>query len=369
MIGVGYKCSGISSLRSHGIDFAHLEVYSSSHTLARLDAREGFRLTDGDSPVSVDIPVNVFYRANGSKVRIPFELQPGEIIFAESPVKTVLNDGEYLSLETKSNVARTGLSVLGFCKDGKYATTLGFEDRAMMVYMKNDASVPYVIDDVPYPFQVVTSVPRSDPERAEAGSIKIYNPEREDITEKAERKMGGMNGYVFTLSPEMWGMESMPGKKIRWSERKYDVKHLFREGLIGDMDLARFPFILTLSNETIEAGCPAYVFPFRTGSVPMDYFSGGHAREKEIRQYILSPAVYRKITGNAGLIQKGSRNKTVFEISAGKRCERDIAEKLKEFLKVDAEFGFMIPLVMKPHNSTENHYNGKSIGQEKICVL
>jgi hypothetical protein len=369
MIGVEYKFSGISSLRKRGVDFAHLAVYPSSDTLERLELHERYKLTDRESPVSVDIPVDVFYRLNGSKVTIPFEIQPREIIFAESPVKPVLNEGEFMSLETKSNVSRTGLSVLGFCKQGKYATILNSSDRVMMmVYMKNDASVPYVIDEVPYPFQVVIATPCSDPGSLVKGGIKILTPKKEDITEGVRTKVGGMEGYVFTLSPEMWGMENVPGKKIRWSERKYDAQRLFRKGLIDEMDLGRFPFSLTLSNELIEAGCPAYVFPFRFGSNPMNYVSRLYGKEKKLRYYILKPARNTKVTGNSGIIHKGSKNKTVFENSTRDLEHNITPKKLREFFEVGTDFGFVVPLAMTSQNFKNDSYNGGFNEQEKICV-
>ncbi|MCX6817756.1 MAG: hypothetical protein NTU57_02770 [Candidatus Aenigmarchaeota archaeon] len=355
----------------HYLDVSNFLVLPSSATLGKLAVFGNYEITDGKSPVTVDVPVTDFYSRYGDKLKMPFDIEPGQVVTGDTPVNAELNDGEYLCLQTRSRAARMGLNVIGFNRNGIYSLALDRHDMAEMgedgrikVFITNEGSVPCVIDQQPRLLQLMVTQYAQKPTYVKTGDIKLFY-EGKDVTEYHRLRLGNMNGYAFTLSPNFLGMEKQKGAKIRWSEGKQDAEKLMKSGSFSEIVMRpeMFPFNLSASNERVDASRPAYVFEFRLGSGYMGDITEGLVSDYKIGNLFLNLCNDILVTGNSGIIHNGSKNKTVFENSL-RRLSGRARHKLGKMFSVGDEFAFMMPLSLNGKGNGE--YNGNFKTQDDV---
>jgi len=363
------------------LDIVNFVVCSSSDTLKRLRIHGNYGVMENRASGTIDVPVANFYTLGGTKLGEKVEIQPKEMLIGETPVSAEL-DAESLCSQTRSRGNRTSLATVGFADKNRRCTQaldrfdfveMGGDGR-VRVFLRNEGSVPYVMDEVSMPLQLLTTKYRQRLSTARSGSIALSYEDSDhaskDVTSARRINVGNLKGYYLTPSTTFWGMEKQQGKKIRWSERVKDAKALFKEGSFEEIVLhpESFPFFLAKSNEKICPRCLAYVFDFRLGSRQMDALSAGEVNDYELTDWFLELADDIRIAGRSGIINPNSDNITNFEVPAWmlKNVE---AEKLRRMFDPDKRFALVVALPLEggPENNVE--YDGESRGQEDFRII
>ncbi len=348
-------------------------VYPSSVLLERLPGIEGY-LNGDPNPESVDMPITKFYKGR-TEIGRRDEILPHEVFVGHCPIGPIINEGEFLCLETRSNVAKTKLDAYGFAVASntghrEFSPFIWHGDRndnGMYILFANRASVPYVMDKLPCaPFQVSLS-------ERNFYTIDVMDKVRikrdgKDVSDDARSGDRELPGYMLTLSPEISFMEKIPGARIRYGTRKEDAERLFREALIDDIgdEYLALPS-LTISNEHIHSDTPAYVFPFHVKDIYKhlgNYYS--RFRSEHLEVTFLS-RLKSTITGNSGLHHIGSTGRMVFENTPSSDWEI-IPARAREYFRVNEPYGLLIPVPLAETGIEVPRYCRPSGHQESICI-
>jgi len=351
------------------------DVFSSYHILDRIPELYDYASEDSISAESVNIPFKELYDLNGRRLFLPVEIPSGNMVIGKFPFRhyrSNLQKNEFICIETRSRFARVFQVSAGFYTKNKwemhkrfmpYLDVDNIPEDGIYVYIMNHAEIPFVIDEDPCFISQITISPDTPYHASETGKLKLIS-EGEDVTHKMKVIGSSVEGYVLTLSPEIWFMRTSNGKKIFYSqietEKIITNSDMFEKCDIRDIHPKRLSCPnLTQSNEEIIAGCPAYVFPVHYEHV--DGFCMDRTYSDSLKELFLFKDG-QLITGNSGLIHAGSRNRTVFENIFGYGCDP------KSLFSVDEPYGYVIPLGLVTDKKDVPKYKGKFRTQPGICL-
>lgn len=380
---------------SDGIDYFHPPLFADRHpvshrlvsppeergkevTLTRIVDQNHLHLffhgfekyDDCLQPGSLDVVVERFYDSKGKKLDFPVRIKPQDSVICESDIEIDLNRKVFACIETKSSVARIGLSAVGFSCDGEYEIFLKGYKGKIAASVKNFGSRSVVINKPSALFQVTVSeryTTTANPLSYDKPHIYLTDDEGKIVNRQNEVKIGNILGYKLHITPELWSMTS--GRKgVDFDRRKEADGHFIRSE-VGEADLQDNDFCLALSREYIRTGdksglsrCPAYVFPFHYKNI----FEKLHKNMSELESlkavfkqvFLENNGDYLPVTCNAGMCNAGWHGRVVFEnITRG-------VKDVSSYFNPDQPFALLIPLPFI--GQKENDYNGAYNGQKGI---